>query len=383
MISTPRDGLVSWRDPQSIYFKLNKEDEYKLVIVRSQPFAAPGASVLPERVIIQSFVEKLAEIAEFLDGPLGHDLLSSFQRRVVSSALARGEEFGTILSAIDQLAHWGGRLYEGMPISAAIGFRQGPRPRNTVSLADIATDDFAAVLSNGHDTILEFNFAGQLYGHRALTLDVSAESYCPFRYAPVGHWTSEDEHDLSLVLNRLGEILIFREGQLIFARRAGRWHFLTHEPVLKQMATPKRQDVREAIYETCLDASFARTGACMGVVSSGSHVGKVVAKSDLISNAENTKTKTIAKILKKRKFNALDRRLRQELVAIDGATIISHSGDVLAVGAIVKVPGGSAGGGRLAASKQIAKLGLGIKVSQDGGITGFKKGKGTPAFKVM
>ena len=45
-----------------------------------------------------------------------------------------------------------------------------------------------------------------------------------------------------------------------------------------------------------------------------------------------------------------DRRLRQELAAIDGATVLSFEGDVLAVGAIVKIPGGSAGGGRLAAS---------------------------------
>jgi len=79
----------------------------------------------------------------------------------------------------------------------------------------------------------------------------------------------------------------------------------------------------------------------------------------------------------------LDRRLRQELVAIDGATLIDHKGTILAVGAILKIAGGSTGGGRLAAAKALSKLGVGIKVSQDGGITGFHDGNAEPKFIVM
>lgn len=79
----------------------------------------------------------------------------------------------------------------------------------------------------------------------------------------------------------------------------------------------------------------------------------------------------------------MDRRLRQELMAIDGATVLSHDGELLAVGAILKIPGGSTGGGRLAAAKALGKLGLGIKVSQDGGITGFRLGQSEPAFSLM
>jgi len=82
-------------------------------------------------------------------------------------------------------------------------------------------------------------------------------------------------------------------------------------------------------------------------------------------------------------FQNLDRRLRQELVAIDGATLIDYQGKVLAVGAILQIPGGSAGGGRLAAAKALSSLGVGIKVSQDGGILGFHDGNNDATFFIM
>ena len=84
-----------------------------------------------------------------------------------------------------------------------------------------------------------------------------------------------------------------------------------------------------------------------------------------------------------RRFQDLDRRLRQELLAIDGATLIDQEGELLAVGAILKIPGGSTGGGRLAAAIELSTLGLGVKVFQDGGISGFHDGNKEPIFRVM
>ena len=37
----------------------------------------------------------------------------------------------------------------------------------------------------------------------------------------------------------------------------------------------------------------------------------------------------------------------------------------------MRIDGGSDGGGRLAATKELAKYGLAIKISEDGGIQGF------------
>jgi hypothetical protein len=104
---------------------------------------------------------------------------------------------------------------------------------------------------------------------------------------------------------------------------------------------------------------------------------------DFHAKPTSPKMRILRKITRGQLFRSLDRRTRQELVAIDGATIIGHDGRILAIGAILNVPSGSAGGGRLAAAKALSKYGLGLKVSQDGGITAFRRGETDAAFRVM
>jgi DNA integrity scanning protein DisA with diadenylate cyclase activity len=121
-------------------------------------------------------------------------------------------------------------------------------------------------------------------------------------------------------------------------------------------------------------------------VVSWEHEGEwseIVDENDRFSNTSSEKASALKVITRGKRFVELDRRTRQELAAIDGATVLSHRGEVLAVGAILKIRGGSTGGGRLAAAKALSKLGLGIKVSQDGGITGFRGDSANPSFKVM
>lgn len=377
--------LVAWHNPLSIAFKISKSDKYRLILARSQRFAQEKEVTLSETAVVKAFVAVVAEMADALEGPLRHDLLSTFQRRIVARAMATGSSENVILSAIDQLTSWGAKLYEGAPISASLGYRSTPGNFD-ITLEEISKHDFVSVLSNGYDTILEFNLSGKFIKHNQLSMGDKIPSYCPYRQAPIAEWTTKHDLRVALTLNRLGEILIFKNQELLFAKRSGRWHFLTHGPVIQQMGVPRDIELRRAIYETCLDASFARTGACFGVVNrseASKWTGVVVHEDDQLSLKFSTKSKAILSATSGKKFQEIDRRLRQELAAIDGATVISHDGELLAVGAILKIPGGSAGGGRLAAARALSKLGLGIKVSQDGGIVGFRSGSTHPTFKVM
>jgi hypothetical protein len=286
--------------------------------------------------------------------------------------------------ALDQLAKWGTRLYEGKPISAALGFVPD-RPGGDATLQDICHHDFSAVLSNGFDTMLTFDFHGRCVGYESLSQPARAPSYAPYRYSALAAWAAGER--FAVVLNRLGEILVFKNQMLLFARRSAKWHFLTHEPVVVQMRWPYQNwDLRKAAYESCLDASFARTGACIGMVT-GHHRTEwteiATANADQLFQNESVKAKALNRMIANRAFHALDRRFRQELLAVDGATLLDSEGAILAVGAIVKIPGGSAGGGRLAAARALSTLGIGIKVSQDGGISGFHAGSDIPIFQVM
>jgi hypothetical protein len=87
----------------------------------------------------------------------------------------------------------------------------------------------------------------------------------------------------------------------------------------------------------------------------------------------SAKARLLQRAINGKLFHALDRRLRKEILAIDGATILDHTSQLLAAGAILKVPGGSSGGGRRAAALALAPYGVGIKVSADGGIEGVRR----------
>jgi hypothetical protein len=390
--SSAHDKLVALRSPTSIAFKANKNDDYRLILTRPQPFATERQTIVPEIGVVRAFIDSLRPMIPSLKvASLKHDLLSTFSRRIVAKAMSSIEEREeTILLGIDQLTKWASRRYEGSPIAATIGFRHLPQGNNAATLSDISAHDFSAVLSNGHDTLLGFDFAGRFISHETLPFDDKKYPYCPFRQVPIGAWTTKDpeprKRRVALCLNRSGEILVFRDGQLLFARRSGRWSFLTHEPILTQMGTPQDAKIRRAVYETCLDASFARTGGCIGIVSS-SHAARlqnvVVNEADYVKEQKSVKSRSVARMIKKKKFHELDRRLRQELVAIDGATVLSHEAEVLAVGSILKIIKGSESGGRLAAAKALGYLGLGIKISQDGAIIGFRLGREEPAFQIM
>lgn len=70
-------------------------------------------------------------------------------------------------------------------------------------------------------------------------------------------------------------------------------------------------------------------------------------------------------------FFELDKPLRREILSLDGATVVSLNGSFYCAGSIVSVPSGSSSGGRSAAAKQLAKYGVGIKISEDGYIEAY------------
>jgi hypothetical protein len=132
--------------------------------------------------------------------------------------------------------------------------------------------------------------------------------------------------------------------------------------------------------------SFARSGGCIGAVTSThQHSWKnvVVHAHDYLAPATSVKARVVARAVSGQPFQRLDRRLRQELVAIDGATVIDHHGRLLATGAILQIPGGSEGGGRLAAAKALSTKGMRIKISQDGGIRCYHDDEDIPVVALI
>jgi hypothetical protein len=384
--SPPQRPAVAERGRHSIEIKPTQATAWCLAITRDQPFAKTVPGQVSEKQLAKAFVAQVAAMPEgFEAGPFAADLMARLPRRLVVDTLCpTGVEQGAVLAAIDQLQVWSNRSYEGQPIVAAVGFTPEPhtgpaaagKAFSAVPLQEAWAEDFGAVLTNSFDTMLVADYGGQLLAYAAMASPAQPPPLAPVRLGAVAQWSAEHPDRLALVLNRAHELLVLRHGALVFAHRAGSWFFLAPEAIVQQMGGPRDPELRRAVYASCLDASFAGTGACLGILNADATARlKEIAPetADHLLPQSSAKARLLQRAINGQPFQALDRRLRQEILAIDGATILDHTGQLLAAGAILKVPGGSSGGGRRAAALALAAYGVGIKVSADGGIEGFRR----------
>lgn len=358
-------SIVAFENPVSIFLKPDNETKWRLRVRRSQPWDRT------ERQLIAVFIQQLVGVAEVSKGEYLNDLLATLPRRVIATFL--GVKARTILlQAMQKFEALAARTYEGHQITSALGIT-GSVGYQTVHLDELWEEDFSMVLANGIDTMYVAGSDGNLLNLTPLFSGKNV-ARAPHRFGPMASWCNTANR-VALALNRNGEILLFKDSELRFAKRRGGWQFYSHGPVLSRFGYGLRRELKEAIYETCLDVSFARSGGCIAVVKSenAGRVSQHVNTGDIVSRRKTTKSRLLAKAIGQRTFSRIDRRLRLQLVSIDGATILDHRGNVLASGAIVKVPSGSSGGGgRRAAARQLSKLGLAIKISSDGPVLGFR-----------
>lgn len=303
-------------------------------------------------------------------------------RSLVDDGLDSGSKFETFVSlVINILEKRAAETYEGTRISMSLGIDySNDRPGDDFD--SFVQEDFSKVLSNGYDTLIEFSKNGALLGHFGLN-EFSDPKFAPYRYSSFESYTKNNKK-YAFVLNRNGEILIFRNGKLFFAKRRGEWRLFSHDSVLTQLCFGSRkanQRLQNAIYLSALDVSFARCGGCIGVIYKSNmnrfYKDKIVKENDLLINQGNIKAKSLKKIISDKKFYELDRRVRQEILGIDGATIIDYEGNILAAGTILNITQKettpAVGGARTAAARALSLYGYSLKISEDGEISAFGK----------
>lgn len=364
--SSARHGLVAYRDPCTLLMKPFKEATYRVQLLRSQAFTPE------ERRLVGFFVDEVSGVVQQPEADYLQDLMISVPRRVISKFLPGGKGRRTLEQAIRDLEALASQTYEGRPVVVALGMT-GSLGHGPVKLDELWQQDFSRVLSNGFDSMYVCGSDGRVFGVRYLPHATSVE-FAPYRLGSIAGWCRRPQR-VAVVLNRSGEVLVFKEQKLQFAKRRGAWRYYAHASVVQRLGVGNAK-LRRAVYESCLDVSFARSGGCLAVLSGKgySKVNRVLDGKDLIENPQYPRTKLLDRIVRK-SFHELDRRQRQELLSMDGATVLRRSGEVVTAGTIVRVPSGSTGGGRTAAARQLSKFGLAIKISADGPITGFRRKK--------
>ncbi len=345
----------------------SKGATYQYILRRSQYFEQQDAD------FVENFLKRLVALKTIFTTQFFNDILNLVIRRTVSERL---NPIAPDLTSeiLKQFETWAEQTYEGRRIAAAVGVDTTVNGGSGVPLLEVYGESYGVVLANGFDSFLTVAKNGQIIGYEGLAQVPSGEkTFAPLRFLRLAEWTENGKTGIGL--NRNGEILLFKNKELAFAKRRGSWHHFTHAAVIQRASLNASftKELCAGVYQTCLDVSFARTGGCIALVKRSTQnallADKIVNDRDRIG--EGSLKSRCLKTFTGKPFHQLDRRLRQDIVAMDGATILDYMGKLMAAGAIVSVPSGSDGGGRLAATKRLAQYGLAVKISGDGGIRGF------------
>lgn len=419
--SSSRDSEVALGTGGTVLIKPNKNDEYRIILKRNLSFRAN------EVALLKSIISELNNVSNL--GLLLPDL--SYQRRLNMTAIEKAicesiteTASETLLNIVTMLDSYSSRTYEGKRINFGVIINETIESENKIErlhYSKMFGCDFFAVLSNGVQSCVEFDKNGFYLGHMSLDRMRFKPTICSYDYTSFARYC--DAGRIGIVLDINGDILVFKNRSMVYSKKRGVWNSYCHDEIialLSNRSSASIKDIRKSIYFTALDVSFAGTGGCLAYLNKGatefaiSHIDlddiltekhfeikreqllegskkrtKLVNGMDLatitydeyVENIEKTKTSALKQTIAGRKFHELNRKLREELASIDGATIVDYDGTIIACGAIVRIEAGSSSGGRLAATTTLAKYGVAVKVSQDGIMQAFMADKKTNKVK--
>lgn len=314
----------------------------------------------------------------------------------VEQALSRQiypEHPDTVYKVLQIYNQWAGETHEGRKLSHTIGICPGKQRKGKNHIASLK--DVASVKSLGsdNDCMLVLCGGGTLLGVENPPAKANALRKNHAILAPVGMsdtalWTGSGGR-AAIRLTQDGEILIFRNKMLVFAKRRSIWRCLPHKRLLDELLSEKRskeeEETRMATYLTVLDLAFGRSGGCLGVLPEPVTPESLAAlvSPDVLFSSENAtaNTQLLKELVNARKFYDLPRKLRKQLCSLDGAMLLDAHGTILTAGAIIKTGGNPDGrGGRSAAARTLGKNGVGFKVSNDGYVEMYLAEKPLPSF---
>ncbi len=326
------------------------------------------------------------------------------------------------------LEQWSVKTYEGRNVT--MGFVIDPNRKSSIGLSSrewlsFLDDDCSAVLSDCIHSIFELDQNCNFLGYRSITEQgtlpySNLNEKVPLRFMNiVQQFVPEDPENektnrVGIFLLANGDIILAKDGVTRFVKRNLQWLNLSYdafrngiEGFLQNTYGDSIPDIAEKlilnIYASVLDVSFSHTGGIIAIVGDKwevktdglAPVDTILNVSDnLILSEENilkkqkedncgvdrtvlkerqadqnkraVKRKIIRHMINQKSFVSLDRKLRSELIALDGACILKPDGTIYSFGAIIQNDSGSSGGGRAAAAKKLSQYGMAVKVSTDG-----------------
>ncbi len=370
-----RQNSLTRRDtPQTTHIRLPRGTQ----VLRLHRASLPYSTV--EMQVQQSYAEALEDlnlVPRVFATTAGADVLPRIvATRCAASKPERALDLERLIRAVTDQAT---KTYEGEKVSVNVCVDLADGGTSGIPIESFFEEPWAAVLGSSLTTAVLANGRGEVVGSTDLQALLgsppSADLLAPERLLHLAEWTRPADR-VALAATRSGEMYVLVGGECAFVLRSARWRGIPVEAVSSTSwftpTGPMPTATKQAVLRSLIDASAAHHGACLGIVRPGNQARVT----RLVADADRWRPGTARyDLFKSSSFLTLGRRQRLELLSMDGATLITTHGEILAAGAIVRVRSGSTGGGRTAAARALAPLGVGIKVSQDGlNRTGFVGG---------
>lgn len=332
---------------------------------------------------------------------------------------ASDEDAYTLHKLICRMIEWSCKTYEGknVPFGIIIDFDKSSNEM-VADYIQFLENDSSAVFSDGVFSGIYLDKKGKVLSfltkENSSFINTCQEIFVPYQYNDIAKLCIGNAIGIIALTN--GEILLVKDQAICFAKRGQKWIsfdwmrvYLSLRPYFLLSSDDSNQKEIEnkikKIYCTLLDVSFSHTGGCLALVIPSESDGLddvIKERIDLfaqgfqlkeISKESSEKIEILTYLLtcQKKKlssFYEIEKPLRKEILSLDGATVVTLDGEFYCAGSIVAVSGGSSGGGRTAATKSLAKYGVGIKISEDGYIEAYGKNllsdkpRFNPLFKI-
>jgi hypothetical protein len=196
---------------------------------------------------------------------------------------------------------------------------------------------------------------------------------------------------LCLVLTPNGEIKAFGQGVQLFSFLNGRWRLTDLEWKHRRWIDAVRHEgLANLVLQVGLDLAEARHGGLFVILDSAESARHLVAPGDLLDHheaaervvAEADSKRSVYYLLRGKRTENLTAAVLRTLATIDGGILLDERGRLLAFGAIFRnhndghmIDGQLPEGGRSAAALAASHFGRALKVSEDGIITFFDRGR--------
>lgn len=310
----------------------------------------------------------------------------------------------TLHTLICRMTEWGSRTYEGknVPFGIVIKFEESAE-EGAADYLHFLENDSSAVFTDGIFSGILLDSKGKVLSFltrntQSPKQDDHHDIFVPYQFADMARHCVGTAVGIIVLEN--GEILIIKKQAVCFVKRGRKWvhfdwarvysalrpYFLKNSGISEESIKEKIQSV----YCTILDVSFAHTGGCLAIIHPDkieemNQKGIVVDRLDRYTKGEapegmtaesKEKAEILSYLLRYKEqgiklFFDIEKPLRREILSLDGATVVSLNGSFYCAGCIIAVAGGSSGGGRTAATKQLAEFGVGIKISEDGYVEAY------------